>query len=1593
MLRRWLVALVMFLGLGLAVLLSEQPTGSLVGSVELPAGSPPGVVQVIASGPVSRSIGLTESGPYRLDRLPLGQYQVTVQGAGLETLPSQVAAQVREGATARIPTLRPRLLPPSLNLYSTSQVFTSAEKAQLQMRATSLRSVQLQLYRFSLKDVQGSPLLGDLANSGYGSLNPALQPLLRQERIRSWQQPLRQEPEGWITQTLDLGILPPGAYWVEAEGQESLDASSPLPRSDHWFLVSDLGLIQKKTTTELVVQAVHLRELRPLAGIQLRVIPWEGDPLTATTDADGLARFTLPVKDNPSVMIYAQGSDPNLQSLSISHAYGWNQDERLYTYTDRPLYRPGQTVYFRALVRDQTTLTPPPVGSRVSLSITAPNGDPLSEQTLTTSAFGSVHGEFQLPEEAPLGSYGLDWQVLGSGGISREYTSFQVEAYRKPEFEVTVLPSHPWLVRGGSLTVQTEAEYLFGGPVAEAQLHYRVFSSPDWSLRYGLLPRSEAEDFFASDIGEEEGYYGGYGRLVAEGDGFTDAKGRAGFRLNRLLQDLNWQEEDSYWGVQEVQQLRIEVEVTDISRRVVTGSARAWVTAAHFALFSEADRHLPAPGESVTYRLQARDYNGNPVSTTGEMSLERWRWDPRSSTYQRQNTLLRQAFRVADGEGSVTVNLPADLEPGDYRVRFTAQDPQRHPVQDISYLWVVQPGSPLQSWGSTQSLEVIPDRQVYQVGEEAQLLIVSPVPDVPVLVGIEGSRLHQVQVLQLQGHTATLTLPITGDYRPNIYATATVIGPERRLYQNETILRVSPLDRFLQVELQTDKPSYQPGETAQIQIRTRDAQGQPVSAEVGLGIVDSAIYLLRPDRTPDIRRFFYGRLYNQVTTTTSFPQQYPGGADKLANQIRQDFQDTAAWFPALVTDANGLAQVQVRWPDNLTTWRLTARAATADTQVGSALSSVLVSKDLLVRLATPRFFRVGDHLTLAAIVQNRTDQAQRVEVRLEVPGNLQLQGDPRQRLTVAAQGAERVEWPVQVLGAGDTTVRVWAEGSALQDALQLQIPSQPFGALHRFSQSGQLQDANTLNLPLEWPSTWVAGSRNARLELASSPLAALLGPLDYLVEFPYGCTEQTLSRFLPALAINQATEQLGLSLGSQTLERLPSVLRAGLQRLEGSQNFDGGWGWWAYDTSHPYLTSYILQGYHLAQTAGYAPKDWQVQRGLTYLTEQLAQPQALSPDMQAFVAYGLALWDPWPLEPVVPANSSPSLLTVPLEQLSTFGLAYRGLSAIQLGQTSLAQAALEQALQRHQADPQGRWFIPPASTRTVQERSSYHDMEVAGPLLQLAAQLQDPRAPEMATAILQQRQNNRWSTTKATADALLGLTAYYQAQLRQTPGPGEILVLNGATGSPVGRWQPSAGNLRQTIELGETDVENLRSLRLEKSGSGPLYYSLTGEAFTPTPTGPQSQGFTVTRSYFRLQPQRQSNGQILYREQPLPAGDSVQTGEMLLGRLTVTAEQDSHYVLIEDPLPSGAEITSQDPRRFTGSTPEYWWNWFWTHQENREDRVAFFSTFLEQGSHEFVYLFRPEIPGQFQVSPAVAEEMYDPSRYGQSASASLSVVS
>ena len=1538
-LGQWLTLIGVVLGLGAAVLLSEVPRGSIAGSVVVPAGAPGGVT-VVARSQDGRTVQrvVSQGTGFSLGGLPTGRYDLEVFGPGLRRL-YRDGVEVQEAQTTTLGTLTLEFLDPRLNLYGTSRVFSTQETAKVNVSAEGLSQAEIRIYPFAVQDYLGTPTLAALADPyGYGF--PDRERLTQQTPLHQWQQGIPASADDWSTMTLDLPKLAPGGYLVTASG---VGRNGQLASSEFALLITDMGLIFKNDQEQGLIWAVDLATQQPLANVPLTVFD-NGDPnlvlARLQTNAQGLARIPMANLQGGWV-IYGDGG-PSRQALLSGSLYREEENLEFYTFTERPLYRPGQMVFFRSLIRRRQAGALGIPTTPIRVEIRDPKGNPIYSDTLTPNRFGTIHGQAEIPTEAELGSYSLSLETdTGAYG----YASFQVEEYRKPEFAVTVTPARPWVEQGQTLKVAVTGEYLFGGPVANAQVRYRVYRTQDWFFRDQVIPRPAEEAFFGADLAAERySDYGGFGDLVSEGETTTSASGTAEITLRNILRDFDWGSQE-YWRGAQVQELRIEVEMVDLSRRSVTGTGRVRVTQAPVALFVESERSVVKPGETLPLTLRSYTYDRDPTAVTGEVILEHWVWDRENYRYRKHAELLKTAFSTRQGEGTITLNLPQDLPVGDYRI--VARSGR---AQDSTGIWVSGSGS----WvgDSRQSLRVIADRQVYRVGDQAQIVITSPIPDAQVLLSVEGQALFAAQVQRLQGQTLAVNLPILPSYQPNVFYQVLMVGPNRQVYEGQVQLYVSPLDRFLQVDITTDRPTYAPGETAQVTLTTRNRQGDPVSAEVSLAVVDEAIYLLRPDSTPDIRRFFYSRRYNRVNTSYSFPQQYPGGLDKLANQLRQDFRDTAAWFPTLVTNAQGIAQVNVPLPDNLTTWRLTAHAISPDTQVGSARATLQVSKNLIVRLATPRFFRTQDRLALTAVVQNQTTQPEQVRVTLETTPQLVLSGSPTQTVTLPAQGSQRLQWPVQVNQAGPAMVRVTAQGTLHQDAMQLTIPVQAFGSpLRRF-----FQGRGSADLALDLPSDLVPGSLEASLSLATHPLGDLLGGLDYLVDFPYGCTEQTLSRFLPALAVQQVFQEVGIPLQRQTQARFPQITQDALRRLQRLQHYDGGWGWWQWDDSNPYLSSYVLLGYERAQAAGYTVNDASLAAAQEYLRKQRQNPQ-INGDTRAFMDY--VLGDPQPLDPAT---------------LSTWGSSYQILSLLQAGQTQAARDRFNQVMAPLSAP---NWFQPAQTPfpSLPWQRPTFTDTEVAASLLQAATQLRDPRAALLATWLLNQRQQDSWETTKATADALLGLSAYYRTQILTTPPNLRVTLTQGS--QRLHEWIPTPQDTYRTLRFGQADLGS-QPLRLTPSGSGDLYYRFNLTAVSARPTPPQSQGLTLTRQYFTLRP----GGRIR------PLSGSVAPGSLVMAKLTVTTPETRRYVMLEDPLPSGAEVTSQT--RPEGENP-YDWAWFWSEQTVRDERITFFVTELPAGQHEFIYLFRPEIPGTFQVSPALIEEMYDPQVFATTSSQTLTI--
>ena len=277
------------------------------------------------------------------------------------------------------------------------------------------------------------------------------------------------------------------------------------------------------------------------------------------------------------------------------------------------------------------------------------------------------------------------------------------------------------------------------------------------------------------------------------------------------------------------------------------------------------------------------------------------------------------------------------------------------------------------------------------------------------LVTKESTKIHDYKLIPLDATAKMVEIPIKDTYCPNVFVSVVCVGAKKQLFKMEKMVMVSPEDHFLNITVKSNKEKYKPGETASYLISAKYKDGKPATAcEVSLGVVDESIYSIRADSTPNIRKFFYKRRNNWVWTKCSFPEEYSGGPDKAAVKIRKNFKDTAAWFPGLITDNNGEVVAKVKLPDNLTTWRATARGITMNSDVGACVQKILVTKDIIARLALPRFFTKGDKGQISAIVHNYSDTDQKIKLSLNLDSRISTKLPLAKTLSIAKDQSGKI---------------------------------------------------------------------------------------------------------------------------------------------------------------------------------------------------------------------------------------------------------------------------------------------------------------------------------------------------------------------------------------------------------------------------------------------------------------------------------------------------------------------------------------------------------------------------------------------------------
>jgi uncharacterized protein YfaS (alpha-2-macroglobulin family) len=683
-------------------------------------------------------------------------------------------------------------------------------------------------------------------------------------------------------------------------------------------------------------------------------------------------------------------------------------------------------------------------------------------------------------------------------------------------------------------------------------------------------------------------------------------------------------------------------------------------------------------------------------------------------------------------------------------------------------------------------------------------------------------------------------------------------------------------------------------------------------------------------------------------------------------KVRKFFPDTTYWAADLTTDNSGHAHAIVEFPDSLTTWRATARGVTPDTKVGGATLKTIVRKNLIVRLAAPRFFVRGDEVVISVLVHNYLQDAKTAHVSLDVKGLDVLEG-AAQDIQVPSRGEAKVDWRVRAQQITSATLTAKALTNEESDALEIDVPVNFPGVKLSQSKGGSIAPGATAAFDLTFPDKLEAGSRSIAIQISPSIVASLFGALDYLTSFPYGCVEQTMSSFVPNIVVKDAVRNLNIKTELDEAA-LQEKIRAGLQRLYSFQHEDGGWGWWQTDDSHPFMTAYVVAGLVQARNASTQVQQESIDKGVNWLKKDLAAEPKLAPDLRAYVVYALT----------VAGQSDPaeaSNLYNRRSDLSPYGAALLGLALEQLKDSRAGAIASNLESTARQDDSQAWW---PATRDEMLDFEADITPEATAYVAKLLShQRKDtPLLPKAAAWLMNHRNEGYWwSSTKQTAMVIYGLADYLKTTNELAPDLNATVYVNDKPVITRHIQQATAASGPGAV-LNQAQLQpGVNHIRVAATGQGRLYYSARLEYHSSEPRF-QKNGtvsLNVLRDYYRLVPAKDGE-KIVYDTAPLT--QPVNTGDIVAVRLTVTGS-DWKYLMVEDPIPAGTEFIERDNLYELRNRPP-WWEYFFTRRELHDDRMAIFQTRFSQGQQQYFYLLKVVNPGVFQVGPARVGPMYQP---------------
>jgi len=1299
----------------------------------------------------------------------------------------------------------------------------------------------------------------------------------------------------------------------------------------------------------------------------------------------------------------------------------------IFMFTDRGVYRPGETVTFRGIDRSLSRGNFQPYTGAYTIQVSngGYNVPAIISLNGTTTNNGGSHGSFALPDNLEPGRYVIRYR-RGRGGAETTIT-FLVANFERLRFGASLRFPDVLSYQGERISGRLSASYLSGGGLSGAPYTYYWSREPA-----GFNPGGSWLNWRFGPDTYDSRYFAAWGEGTLGPDGSddiahnVDADGVEGvtyrYRLEASVQDAARQEISARGAV------IVHPASFYIGSRLDTGNNRspalsAATPSAYFLsagspatlswalLTPEGDPFVSNDAPSISFMLVHHEWKQiRQAGIGGRINLQ---WE------RVEEIVTEQTFRPGRGEHAGVFSFTPN-ESGQWEVRLSGSDSKGRSAQTRYGFYVTGSGWVLWGRGDSDSITLTPDRSSYAPGETAKLLVQSPLPRGKYLLTMEREGILEERIIELDGSARTIDIPIRDSYIPIVYvaiASYTVrTGPPEHTYYEPDLDKPKGLfglatlfidhdSRHYAIEIESSRGTYSPAEEAEVTLKV-SYNGTPApGVELTFMAVDRGVVDLIDYHVPDPLAFFYSTwnfplgvrgadsrslLIDPVTYSLTDLQ---GGDEEDSSKLdeRKDFRPTAIFEPFLVTGADGTVSVKFNLPDSLTTYRCTA-VAVGLSDFGIAEQDLRVSAPLTAVAALPRKLRWRDTGTISLILTNldRSVVEARVSVETEMIDDgsslwdtvLEIDGAKEKTVRINPGATAEVSFNAAALGAGESRIIFTLRSPLVNERIVRTLSVDRPVLYETVTAIGNLGNENPfIEEGVILPSLVPEGTGSLSVSLSVSRLALLKEAVRYLLSYPYGCLEQRTALLLPLVAFGDRLESFELD---SPVENPKKVIEDELATLAKSQLQDGSFPYWpGGQYGNGYVTLRVAHIVVLARQKGYAiPDTMDTQTMLRYISGiDFTQP----PYVRDHFIRGYSLWVRTMYGERIGTEITNYLRGGDELGISGFGLA--GLAAMELGMRDLATTARDRV----------RRFIRPG-TRTLDLTDTYErgwnfwgydtDRYAIALMLYHALSPSDDMTTRLANSLTERQRRGIWTNTSSSYWAILAFGRIADTEEQQWAGGLNSRLSLGGTPLLENAFSSAGGvPVYKSWAFGETPIDTiardtLLPLRIEREGSGQLYYTASLRYGIPTElAAARDEGLSVFAENFDSDGNQVRDGVLV-------------PGKTYTRKVTISSSRDRTFVALRAPIPSGAEIV--DAAFVTSSTvppgendrrEEYYW---WEREAApvrfiMDDEVVFHWDNFPAGKKEVEFRFRAVMPGIYPTPPVQAECMYEEEIFGRGA--------